>query len=59
MGKTLVLRCKIRLSTESIEMLRQRLLNEMSEGCAIIPDFLEVVNIEENMAKDESEAAEL
>ena len=59
MGKTLILRSTLRLSSDALEKLRQNLLNDMEEGCAIILDFLEVVNIEENMAKDESEAAEL
>ena len=59
MGKTLILRSTLILKSEELEKLRQSILNDMEEGCAIIPSFLEVVNLEENVARDESEAAEL
>lgn len=60
MQKKLILKETLMLSPEEREKLRQRIMREAEEGCAIIPGFIEVVCVDDDLeVKDESEAAEL
>lgn len=60
MQKKLILKETLRLSPEEREKLRQRILREVEEGCAIIPCFIEVVCVDDDLeVKDEREAAGL
>ena len=60
MQKKLILKETLRLSPEEREKLRQRIMREAEEGCAIIPCFIEVVCVDDDLeVKDEREAAEL
>lgn len=60
MQKKLILKSTLMISPEECEKIRQRILREAEEGCAIIPCFLEVVCVDDDLeVKDEREAAGL
>ena len=60
MQKKLILKETLRLRPEEREKIRQRIMREAEEGCAIIPCFIEVVCVDDDLeVKDEREAAEL